>query len=93
MNEIEDNPPPDLEIKYSEKNTTPIIQNKMNKEFYIRIDKFGNVISHGGKQKISFIDKISRTNFVEVIKIANYKEYNKNDEQTHIPRHGCCAIV
>ena len=65
----------------------------MNKEFYIRIDKFGNVISHGGKQKISFIDKISRTNFVEVIKIANYKEYNKNDEQTHIPKHGCCVIV
>ena len=93
MNEIEDNPPPDLEIKYSEKNTTPIIQNKMNKEFYTRIDKFGNVITHGGKQKISFIDKISKTNFVEVIRIANYKEYNKNDEQTHFAKHGCCVIV
>ena len=58
MNEIEENSPQDLEIKFSKKNTTPIIQNKMNKEFDIRIDKFGNVITHGGKQKISFIDKI-----------------------------------
>ena len=33
MNEIEDKSPPDLEIKFSKKNTTPIIQNKMNKEF------------------------------------------------------------
>ena len=93
MNAIEDKSPPDLEINYSKKNTTLIIQNKINKEFNIRIDKFGNVITHGGKQKISFIDKISKTNFVEVIRIANYKEYNKNDEQTHFAKHGCCVIV
>ena len=40
MNEIDDKSSPDLEIKFSKKNTTPIIQNKMNKEFYTRIKKF-----------------------------------------------------
>ena len=92
MNPYEDKSPPDLVVNLSKKNTTPVIQKKMNKEFDIRLDKFGNAITHGGKQKISFIDKISKTNFVEVIKIANYKEYNKNDDQSHIGKNGCCLI-
>ena len=92
MNESEDKALPNLDINYTKKNTNPLILNKMNKEFDIRLDKFGNVITHGGKQKISFIDKISKTNFVEVIKIANYKEYNKNDVQSHMGKNGCCLI-
>jgi len=92
MNESEDKALPNLDINCTKKNTNPLILNKMNKEFDIRLDKFGNVITHGGKQKISFIDKISKTNFVEVIKIANYKEYNKNDVQSHMGKNGCCLI-
>ena len=92
MNESEDKALPNLEVNYTKKNTNTLILNKMNKEFDIRLDKFGNVITHGGKQKISFIDKISKTNFVEVIKIANYKEYNKNDVQSHMGKNGCCLI-
>ena len=92
MNESEDKALPNLDINCTQKNTNPLILNKMNKEFDIRLDKFGNVITHGGKQKISFIDKISKTNFVEVIKIANYKEYNKNDVQSHMGKNGCCLI-
>ena len=92
MNELENKSPNNLMIKLGKKKTMPLSKNSKNQELDLRLDYFGNVIMHGGKQKISFIDKISKAKFVEIINIANYKEYNKNDEQTHIQKNGCCLI-
>ncbi len=64
-----------------------------SKELDKRYDKFGNIISHCGKQKVSFIDKISKNNFIEVIKVDNYKEYNKMEEITPSNRNGCCILI
>ena len=60
---------------------------------YRRVDSFGNPISKKGKQKISFIDKITNNKFVEVIKIESYKAYNKMEEITHTDmKNNCCLI-
>ena len=62
--------------------------NKSNKK---RFDHFGNLIKTNGKQKISFIDKISNKRFQEVIDIESFKQYNILD----IPikqRNTCCLI-
>ena len=58
-----------------------------------RIDRFGNIIVHGGKQKVTFIDKVSKNNFTEVVKIENYKEYNKMDDFSNNQRNGCCLLI
>lgn len=44
----------------------------------VRKDIFGNVIKKGpGKrQKISFIDKLSNTDFIDVVYVESYKAYN-----------------
>ena len=62
--------------------------NKSNKK---RFDHFGNLIKTNGKQKISFIDKISNKRLQEVIDIESFKQYNILD----IPikqRNTCCLI-
>ena len=62
--------------------------NKSNKQ---RFDHFGNLIKTNGKQKISFIDKISNKRLQEVIDIESFKQYNILD----IPikqRNTCCLI-
>ena len=64
-----------------------------SREFDKRYDMFGNLITRGGKQKISFIDKITKNNFVEVIKIENYKEYNKMEEVPRNNGNGCCLLI
>ena len=64
-----------------------------SREFDKRYDIFGNLITPGGKQKISFIDKVTKNNFVEVIKIENFKEYNKMEEVPHKSGNGCCLII
>ena len=58
-----------------------------------RIDRFGNMIMHGGKQKVSFIDRVSKNNFTEVVNIENYKEYNKMEEPTNNHGNGCCILL
>ena len=58
-----------------------------------RIDRYGNMIIHGGKQKVSFIDRVSKNNFTEVVKIENYKEYNKMEEPTNNHGNGCCLLL
>ena len=82
------------EIVQDSKNN--LITNKertKGKELDKRYDKYGNIISHGGKQKISFIDRISKNNFTEVIKVDNYKEYNKMEETTPSNGNGCCLLI
>ena len=59
--------------------------NKLNGK---RVDRFGNPILKKGKQKISFSN-----NFVEIIKIESYKEYNKMEEvSSSNQQNNCCAI-
>ena len=64
-----------------------------SRELDKRQDNFGNIIEHGGKQKIAFLDKITKSSFVEVIKIENYKEYNKLEEHTPNSANGCCILI
>ena len=53
-----------------------------------RVDRHGNHILKKGKQKISFSN-----NFVEIIKIESYKEYNKMEEvSTSSQQNNCCVI-
>ena len=86
MNTLENKSPRNLMVQIGKKKTMPLTKNSKNHELDLRLDYFGNVITRGGKQKISFIDKISKAKFEEIINIANYKEYNKNDEQTHVQK-------
>ena len=64
-----------------------------SREVYKRFDMLGNQIIHGGKHKISFIDRISKNNLIEVIKVENYKEYNKMEEVIPSPGNGCCLLI
>lgn len=77
----------------NKKNTLRLTKAKTkSREFDKRYDIFDNLITHGGKQRVSFIDKISKNNLVEVIKVDNYKEYNKMEEVTPSNGNGCCLI-
>ena len=72
-------------------NIVLIQNNNNNKSNKKRFDHFGNLIKTNGKQKISFIDKISNKRFQEVIDIESFKQYNILD----IPikqRNTCCLI-
>ena len=70
---------------------------KKNIDLYFlpkRLDMFGVPILKGGKQKVTFIDKITKTNFVEVIKIESFKEFNKMEEvKSSNHRNTCCEII
>ena len=66
----------------------------MNKnEKGVRRDRLGNEIFHGGKYKVTFIDKVTKKNFSEVIKVENYKEYNKMEEPSSNRGNGCCLLI
>ena len=81
----------DLEDK---NNPTNNKNNKLNKnEKGIRHDRLGNEIFHGGKYKVTFIDKVTKKNFSEVIKVENYKEYNKMEEPNSNRGNGCCLLI
>ena len=58
-----------------------------------RSDRFGNKIFHGGKQKVTFIDKVSKNNFTDVVKVENYKEYNKMEETGGNKGNNCCILL
>ena len=64
-----------------------------SREIEKRYDKLGNLITKGGKQKVTFIDKITCKNFIEVIKIESYKEYNKMEEVNPNNNNGCCLLI
>ena len=69
-----------------------IKKNKNPKHSLKRVDKFGNPIVHGGKHKVTFLDRVSKNNIIEVIKVDNYKEYNKMEEPSSSNSNGCCLI-
>ena len=58
-----------------------------------RLDRFGNMIIHGGNHKVTFIDRVSKNNFTEVVKVENFKEYNKMEETSNNRGNGCCFIL
>ena len=70
---------------------------KKNIDLYFlpkRLDRFGCPILKGGKQRVTFIDKITKTNFVEVIKIESFKEFNKMEEiKSSNQTNTCCVII
>ena len=99
---IEESKMKEIEINDSNKNdkiclNTNINRNsKTNIDLYFlpkRIDRFGIPIARGGKQKVTFIDRITKSNFTEVIKIESFKEYNKMEEVTSNRRNTCCVIL
>ena len=78
----------------SSKNSVIISKAKTkSREIEKRYDKLGNLITKGGKQKVTFIDKITCKNFIEVIKIESYKEYNKMEEVNPNNNNGCCLLI
>ena len=66
-----------------------------NSKSMSRMDAFGNPILKKGKQKISFVDKITQNNFVEVIKIESFKAYNKMEEISNYNnmQNNCCCLI
>jgi hypothetical protein len=72
-------------------NNIVLIQNNNNNLEKKRFDHFGNIIKTNGKQKISFIDKISNKRIKEVIDIESYKQYNLLDLPVK-NRNTCCLI-
>ena len=76
-------------------NTNIKKNNKQNLDLYFlpkRVDRFGIPITRGGKHRVTFIDKIVKKNFVEVIKIESFKEYNKMEEISNTKKNNCCLI-
>ena len=77
-------------------NTNINKNNKQNLDLYFlpkRVDRFGSPITKGGKKhKVTFIDKITKKNFADVIKIESFKEENKMEEITDTKKNNCCLI-
>ena len=90
---------PEIHKNYYDKQKLNINNSKINKaktfETGKRKDRYGNMIIHGGKQKVTFIDRVSNNNFTEVVKVENYKEYNKMEEITGSGNRGniCCCFL
>ena len=86
-------------VNVNDKQKININSSKINKaktfETGKRKDRYGNMIIHGGKQKVTFIDRVSKNNFTEVVKVENYKEYNKMEEITESGNRGniCCCFL
>ena len=69
---------------------------KQNIDLYFlpkRVDRFGTPITKGGKQKVTFIDRITKNNFTNVIKVESFKEFNKMEEVNSTSRNNCCVIL
>ena len=93
INSVSNKSDPEQSIDYKNLKSFTMPCNK-NKSSYKRLDSSGNLITKNGKQRISFIDKISQNSFVEVIKIESYKAYNKMEEISNYNnmQNNCCLI-
>ena len=77
-------------------NTNIKKNSKQNIDLYFlpkRVDRFGTPISKGGKQKVTFIDRITKNNFTYVIKVESFKEFNKMEEVSSTKKNNCCLIL
>ena len=83
--------------KINNLNTNIKKHNKNNLDLYFlpkRLDRFGCPITKGGKQRVTFIDKITKSNFYEVVKIESFKDYNKMEEiKSSNHTNTCCVII
>ena len=57
-----------------------------------RYDRKGIEIKKGGKQKITFIDKIGKGKLIDTIPIESFKEYNLIEEVSDDRKNSCCYI-
>ena len=57
-----------------------------------RYDRTGIEIKKGGKQKLSFMDKIGKGKLVDTIAIESFKEYNLIEEVSDDKKHSCCYV-
>ena len=57
-----------------------------------RVDRNNIPITKGGKQQVTFIDRVTDNNFVEVIKVESFKEYNKMEEVSSSHNNNCCIL-
>ena len=89
--------PKTVKSNYTPSNVTPFSPNKeplkQNGEL-IRKDFNGNEIIRKGKHRISYIDKVSKNRFANIIEIESFKEYNKEKDIDHNYNNGnsCCII-
>ena len=84
----------DLSLKKVETNKFSFKNNLNADKNHQRIDRFGNRIIKKGKHKVSFIDKIAKTKFEEVINVECYKSYNKMETvYGSSSKNGCCEIM
>lgn len=61
----------------------------------IRKDFNGNEIIRKGKHRISYIDKVSKNRFANIIEIESFKEFNKEEEDfdnKHNKGNSCCIM-
>ena len=94
---LNNNLTPDKEI------SSPIIKNKKTNLFKFsnsnnnllskRFDRNGNEICKKGKQKVTFLDKITNNRLVEFINVENFKKYNKLEEINIVEHNKCCLIA
>ena len=68
------------------------IKNNNDSSNIKRIDRNGNEICKNGKQKVTFIDKITKNNFADIINIESFKIYNKVEDVNIANHNGCCLI-
>ena len=68
------------------------IKNNNDSSNIKRMDRNGNEIFKNGKQKVTFIDKITKNNFVDIINIESFKKYNKVEDVNIANHNGCCLI-
>ena len=72
---------------------------KKNIDLYFlpkRTDANGNFITKGGKQKVTFIDKITEKCLFNVVYIESFKEYNKMNgikSNNSNKFNSCCVII
>ena len=70
--------------------------NNKNIDLYFlpkRVDRYGTPIMHNAKHKVTFIDRITKQNFAEVIKVESFKEFNKMEEVSSTRKNNCCLIL
>ena len=69
------------------------INKKNSKNTSKRVDRNNIPITKGGKQKVTFIDRVTGGGFVDVIKVESFKEYNKMEEVSSSHKNHCCILA
>ncbi len=59
------------------------------------MDRYNCPITKKGKQKVTYIDKVTKNKLTQIIDIESFKEYNKMVEikSSSSQKHTCCVII